>query len=91
MKSIYDYKAFTSKNKELDFAQFEGKVLLIVNTASKCGFTPQFAGLEELNQKYKDRGLVVIGFPRATLPVRNWLMVRVPRNSASLTTASLSR
>ena len=63
MKSIYDYKAFTSKNKELDFAQFEGKVLLIVNTASKCGFTPQFAGLEELNRKYKDRGLVVIGFP----------------------------
>ena len=63
MKSIYDYKACTSKNKELDFAQFEGKVLLIVNTASKCGFTPQFAGLEELNRKYKDRGLVVIGFP----------------------------
>ena len=60
---IYDFKAMTSKGKELDFAQFEGKVLLIVNTASKCGFTPQFAGLEALNQKYKDRGLVVIGFP----------------------------
>ena len=63
METIYDFKALTSKGKELDFSQFEGKVLLIVNTASKCGFTPQFAGLEALNQKYKDRGLVVIGFP----------------------------
>ena len=60
---IYDFKAQTSRGKELDFAQFEGKVLLIVNTASKCGFTPQFKGLEELNQKYKDQGLVIIGFP----------------------------
>ena len=63
MAKIYDFKALTSKGKELDFAQFEGKVLLIVNTASKCGFTPQFAGLEELNQKYRDKGLVIIGFP----------------------------
>ena len=60
---IYDFKAQTSRGKELDFAQFEGKVLLIVNTASKCGFTPQFKGLEELNRKYKDQGLVIIGFP----------------------------
>ena len=63
MTKIYDFKALTSRGKELDFAQFEGKVLLIVNTASKCGFTPQFAGLEEMNQKYKDQGLVIIGFP----------------------------
>ena len=63
MEKIYDFKALTSRGKELDFAQFEGKVLLIVNTASKCGFTPQFKGLEELNQKYKDQGLVIIGFP----------------------------
>ena len=63
MQKIYDFKAFSSKGKEIDFSQFQGKVLLIVNTASKCGFTPQFAGLEELNQKYKDKGLVIIGFP----------------------------
>ena len=44
MSKIYDFKALTSKGKELDFAQFEGKVLLVVNTASKCGFTPQFQG-----------------------------------------------
>ena len=63
MTTIYDFKAMTSNGKELDFAQFEGKVLLIVNTASKCGLTPQFKGLEELNQKYKDQGLVIVGFP----------------------------
>ena len=63
MATIYDFKALTSRGKELIFSDFEGKVLLIVNTASKCGFTPQFAGLEELNQKYKDKGLVIIGFP----------------------------
>lgn len=63
MAKIYDFKALTSRGKELDFKEFEGMVLLIVNTASKCGFTPQFAGLEELNQKFKDKGLVVIGFP----------------------------
>ena len=63
MQKIYDFKALTSKGKEIDFAEFKDKVLLIVNTASKCGFTPQFAGLEEQNQKYKEKGLVVIGFP----------------------------
>ena len=63
MEKIYDFKSLTSKGKEINFKEFEGKVLLIVNTASKCGFTPQFAGLEELNQKYRDKGLVIIGFP----------------------------
>ena len=83
MNKIYDFKAFTSKGKELDFAQFEGKVLLIVNTASKCGFTPQFAGLEELNQKYKDRGLVIIGFPATSSKSRIRATTHRLKSSAS--------
>ena len=63
MAKIFDFKTTGNKGAEVDFAQFEGKVLLIVNTASKCGFTPQYDGLEALYQKYKDKGLVIIGFP----------------------------
>lgn len=63
MAKIYDFKTLSNKGAEVDFAQYEGKVLMIVNTASKCGFTPQYDGLEALYQKYKDKGLVIIGFP----------------------------
>jgi len=63
MATIYDFKAQNNKGAEVNFKDYEGKVLLIVNTASKCGFTPQYDGLEALYQKYKDRGLVIVGFP----------------------------
>ncbi len=63
MPSVYDFEAQQIDGQTVPLKQFEGQVLLIVNTASACGFTPQFAGLEALNQRYGGRGLVVLGFP----------------------------
>jgi glutathione peroxidase len=61
--TIYDLSATSNRGEVIDFAQFKGRPMLIVNTASKCGFTPQYDGLQALHQSYGDQGLVVIGFP----------------------------
>ena len=63
MATIYDFKALSNRGKEVNLADYKGQVLLIVNTASKCGFTPQYDGLEALYKKYKDQGFVILGFP----------------------------
>jgi glutathione peroxidase len=61
--TIYELSATSNRGEEIDFAQFRGRPMLIVNTASKCGFTPQYDGLQALHETYASQGLVVIGFP----------------------------
>ena len=61
--NIYDFKANDIMGQEVELADYKGKVLMIVNTASECGLTPQFEGLEELYQEYKGRGFEILGFP----------------------------
>jgi len=63
MTNIYQFEAELLEGQNKSFSDYEGKVLLIVNTASKCGFTPQFAGLEKLYESYRGQGLEVLGFP----------------------------
>ncbi len=63
IQSIYDFKVKTIEGKETTLEIYKGKVMLIVNVASKCGYTPQYEGLEALYKKYKERGLIVLGFP----------------------------
>ena len=63
MTTIYDFEALSIDGKSVPLNQFKGKAMLIVNTASACGFTPQFAGLEKLHETYGAKGLVVLGFP----------------------------
>ncbi|MGO1580211.1 MAG: glutathione peroxidase [Peptoniphilaceae bacterium] len=63
MMSIYDYKVKDAEGREVSMSDYKGKVLLIVNTATGCGFTPQYEGLEELYEKYKEDGFEILDFP----------------------------
>ncbi|HLL18173.1 MAG TPA: glutathione peroxidase, partial [Rubrivivax sp.] len=63
MTTVHDFEAVDIDGKTVSLSDYRGKALLIVNVASKCGFTPQYAGLEKLWQDYRERGLVVLGFP----------------------------
>jgi glutathione peroxidase len=60
---FYEFSANNLQGKEVTMSEFKGKTVLVVNTASQCGLTPQYEGLEKLNQKYKNKGLVILGFP----------------------------
>jgi glutathione peroxidase len=61
--SFYDFSATTLQGKNVSMESYKGKVVIVINTASKCGFTPQYEGLEKLYRDYKDKGLVILGFP----------------------------
>ena len=63
MNSVYDFSLKNIDHKEINLSQYRGKVVLMVNVASRCGFTPQYEGLQKIYLKYKDRGFVILGFP----------------------------
>jgi glutathione peroxidase len=89
-KSIYDFTMRSIDGQPTSLKTYHGKVVLLVNVASKCGFTPQYAGLEALYEKYKDRGLVIVGIPANNFAPRSRAPMRRSRNSAATNTTSPS-
>ena len=76
MENIYDFVVQKSNGEDYKLEEYKGKVMLIVNTASECGFTPQFEGLQALYEKYKDQGFVILGFPCNQFVAKNLVQVQ---------------
>lgn len=87
MSAFHDIRLKALGGQELPLADFKNKVVLVVNVASKCGLTPQYAALENLYQQYRDNGLVILGLPATSLRVRNPAPSRKSPNSVSSITA----
>ena len=89
--SVLDFKVKDIDGKDVDLAKYKGEVLLIVNTASKCGYTPQYKGLESTYEKYKDKGFEVLAFPANEFGTRSRGPTPRSRRSAPRSTTSRSR
>ena len=83
--NIFDFKANDYKGNEVDLKQFQGQVILVVNTATRCGFTPQYEGLEALYEKYKEQGFVILDFPC------NQFLAQAPGNGEEIHSACVLR
>lgn len=81
--NFYDFSAFKMNGETVSMSDFKGKVVIVVNTASKCGFTPQFEGLEKLYENYKDQGLEILGFPVINLLIKTLAKIRRSMNFVS--------
>ena len=82
-KNLFSFEVKAKDGKAVSLKQYEGKVVLVVNVASKCGFTPQYTGLEEIYKKFKDRGFVILGFPSNHSDLKNLVPTMKSKNFAN--------